>query len=225
MRCTLERRTGTVTSRKLKTPTGPAGVFSVETRRICSSSSKTCTGGAVASSRKGVPSAKNSRSASRYFLALSLAARFGEIAGVPGIPPLLVGLCGVVYVPHDYSPALARSFHGRNVHPELFGFALGGLGSVHLDLRLTLGRFHLIRGSLRLRCRDGPFHFDATLDGLSFKGVLGLGDDGGEDLRFGDCQVGQDLAVQVDLGKLQAVDKFRVGEAMLAGARVDTLDP
>src|SRR5215212_10098530 len=225
MRCTLERRAGTVTSRKLKTPTGPAGVFSVETRRICSSSSNICTGGTDASSRSGVPSARNRRSASRYFLALSLAARFGETAGEPGIPPLLVALCGLVHVPHDHAPALARSFQGRDVHPEFFGLALGRLGGVHLDLRLALRAFRLIRGRFRLRCRDGPLHFDAPLDGLAIKGVLGLGDDGGEDLRFGNRQVGQDLAVKVDLGQLQAVDEPGVGEAVLAGAGVDALDP
>jgi hypothetical protein len=75
----------TLTSRNGKTPTGPAGVSRVDTRGICSSLSKTCRGVVGASARTAVPSARKRRSASRYFLILSLAARFMEIAGPPGI--------------------------------------------------------------------------------------------------------------------------------------------
>src|SRR5215218_6069398 len=46
-----------------------------------------------------------------------------------------------------------------------------------------------------------------------------------ERLRITHGDVGQDLAVQVDLGQLEAVDELAVGHAVEAGGRVDARDP
>src|SRR5215207_3020265 len=124
-----------VTSRKGKTPTGPDGVVSVETRRNCSVLSKTCNGGVEASSSKAVPSATKSRSTSRCFLALSFAARFGEIAGVPGILWLLASPGSLLDVADGDAPALARSLHAGEVHVQLLGLADGGIGRLDFFLR------------------------------------------------------------------------------------------
>src|SRR5918993_698238 len=124
-----------VTSRKGKTPTGPAGVLSVETRRNCSTLSKTCTGAVGASSRTAAPSARKRRSASRCFLALSFAARFGEIAGVPGILRLLVSPGGLLDIADGDAPALARSLHAGEVHVQLLGLTSGGVGRFDFVLR------------------------------------------------------------------------------------------
>ncbi len=80
-------------------------------------------------------------------------------------------------------------------------------------------------GGLWLSRRDGPLYLDTTLDGLTVKSVLGLDHDCGEDLRLRYRKVGQDLAVQVDLGQLQPVDEPRVREAVLPDPGVDALDP
>ena len=55
--------------------------------------------------------------------------------------------------------------------------------------------------------------------------ALGLLDEGGEGRRVGHRHVGEDLAVELDLGELQAVHEGVVGEAVLAGAGVDAHDP
>src|SRR5215212_11075566 len=128
MRRTEDRSSDAPTSRKGKTPTGPAGVWSVETRRSCSIWSKTCKGGVGASSREAAPSAMKSRSTSRCFLALSFAARLREIAGVPGVPWLLVALSGLLDIADRNAPALARSLYAREVHVQLPGLACGGVG-------------------------------------------------------------------------------------------------
>src|SRR5918993_2005920 len=140
-----------VTSRKGKTPAGPAGVLSVETRRNCSTLSKTCRGAEGASSRTAAPSARKRRSASRCFLALSFAARFGEIAGVPGIPWLLVSPGGLLDIADGDAPALARSLHASEVHVQLLGLASSGIGRLDLFLRC----FYLFRLFDLLRRRLG----------------------------------------------------------------------
>src|SRR5271170_3339965 len=43
--------------------------------------------------------------------------------------------------------------------------------------------------------------------------------------RLGDREVGDDLAIQLDAGQLQAVDELGIAQAMLAGAGIDALDP
>src|SRR5215210_5562780 len=100
MRRAEDRSSAALTSMNGKTPAGPAGVLSVETRLNCSTLSKTCNGGVGASSSKTAPSATKSRSTSRYFLVLSFAARLREIAGDPGILWLLLapgGLLDIAY--------------------------------------------------------------------------------------------------------------------------------
>src|SRR5215210_5249666 len=236
-RRTEESSSPAVTSRKGKTPTGPAGVLSVETRRNCSTSSKTCKGVAGAAARIALPSAKNSRSASRRFLVLSLAARFGEIAGVPGIPGLLFVPGGPLDVADGDAPSLARPLHAGEVHVQFLGLARGGFGRRDVGrLGLVLRRLNLFRllcrrlgrtlggwaGLLGLRA---SFYLYPTLDRLPLEGVLRLGHDGAEDLGLRDGEVGQDLAVEIYLGEPEAVDEPGVGEAVLAGAGVDALDP
>src|SRR5215218_8502484 len=124
-----------VTSRKGKTPTGPDGVLSVETRRNWSTLSKTCKGAVGASSRTTAPSARKRRSASRCFLVLSFAACFGEISGVPGIPWLLVSPGGLLDIADGDAPALARSLHAGEVNVQLLGLAAGSFGRLDIDLR------------------------------------------------------------------------------------------
>src|SRR5919107_2497888 len=123
------------TSKKGKTPTGPEGVLSAETRRNCSTLSKTIRGAVGASSRMAAPSARKRRSASRCFLVLSLAARFGEIAGVSGILWLLVSPGGLLDIADGDAPALARSLHAGEVQVQLLGLAAGGIGDLEIILR------------------------------------------------------------------------------------------
>src|SRR5699024_6746871 len=47
----------------------------------------------------------------------------------------------------------------------------------------------------------------------------------GEGSGVGDSQLGQDLAVDLDLGQLQALDQAVVGHVVLASSGVDALDP
>ncbi len=47
----------------------------------------------------------------------------------------------------------------------------------------------------------------------------------GECLRLVDRHVGQDLAVDLDAGLVQAVDETAIGQAVLADGGVDALDP
>src|SRR5215203_6137346 len=239
MRRTEDRSSAALTSRKGKTPAGPAGVWSVEMRRNCSIWSKTCKGGVGASSREAAPSAMKRCSTSRCFLALSFAARLREIAGVPGIPWLLLAPGGLFDIAHGNAPSLARSVYAREVHVQLLGLACGGVGRLDLLIRsfrlyhrLSLLHFICLRcGSLWSLAGgwagwfDAPFHLDPPLDRLSVEGVLRLGHDGAEDLRLRGGEVGQDLAVKVYLGELEPVDEPGVGEAVLAGTGVDTLDP
>src|SRR5919107_2412856 len=236
MRRTEDRSSAASTSRKGKTPTGPAGVWSVETRRNCSAWSKTCNGGVGASSREAVPSAMKSRSTSRCFLTLSLAARLREIAGFPGIPWLLFVPGGLLDVTHGNAPALARSLYAREVYFQLLGLAGGGVGRLDSPIRSfrlfrRLGLLHLLclRGGSLWSLAGGwagrfgaPFYLDPLLDRFSVEGVLRLGHDGAEDLGLRGGKVGQDLAVQVHLGEPEPVDEPGVGEAVLAGAGVDT---
>ena len=57
------------------------------------------------------------------------------------------------------------------------------------------------------------------------EGVLSLLDDGCESSRFPDRQIGEDLTVDLDPGALHAGDELGIGQAVLAGAGIDTLDP
>src|SRR5215210_105901 len=224
-----------VTSRKGKTPTGPVGVLSVETRRICSTTSKTCKGSVGASSRTAVPSARKWRSASRCFLVLSFAARLGEIAGVPGLPWLLVPAGSLLDISDGDAPALSRPLHSGEVDVQLLSLAFGGVGSLGNFFR-SFSLFRLLRllrrqfgrtagGLAGLFGLGAPFYLDPPVDRFSIEGVLRLDHDGAEDLRLSDSEVGQDLAVQVYLCEPQPVDEPGVRHSVLAGAGVDALDP
>src|SRR5829696_1274667 len=221
-----------VTSRKGKTPTGPDGVLSVETRRNRSTLSKTRRGAEGASSRTACPSARKRRSASRCFLVLSLAARFGVIAGIPGILWLLAPLGGLLDIADGDAPALARSLHTGEVHVQLLGLAAGGIGGLEIFVRglylfrLLCRRLGRAAGGWAGLFRLGAsLHLDPPVDRFSVQGVLRLGHDGAEDLGLRDGEVGQDLTVEVYLGEPETVDEPRVGKVMLTGAGVDALDP
>src|SRR3712207_758892 len=109
----------TATSTKEKTPTGPVGVVSVERRLTSSGSLKSLRGGSSDSRMRWVPSAKKSLCASRCFFWLSLAARLREIAGGPGVRPLLVAglrFGRLVHVADGDTAVLARALDGRKIH-------------------------------------------------------------------------------------------------------------
>src|SRR5215212_167551 len=239
-RRTEESKSATLTSRKEKIPTGPAGVLSVETRRTCSTSSKTSKGAVGASSRMALPSARKRRSASRCFLALSFAARLREIAGVSGIPWLRVSLGGLLDIADGDAPALPGPLHAREVHVEFLGLAPGCVGRHDVGRPSVVFRsFSGFRwlgffsgcfggsagGWSRLLGLDASLYLYPPVDRLPVEGVLRLSHDGAEDLGLCDCEVGQDLAVEVYLGEPQPVDQPRVGEAVFAGTGVDALYP
>src|SRR5215218_7572638 len=120
------------TSTKGKTPTGPVGVFSFDKRRTSSALSNSRRGSSLDSRITASPSARKSRSASRYFLRLSLAARLREIAGVSGIrrlPGLRFGC--LLHVADGDATLLACALHLREIHAQLFRLAFGGLGGVY----------------------------------------------------------------------------------------------
>src|SRR4051812_27779212 len=75
----------------------------------------------------------------------------------------------------------------------------------------------------RLPCL-GPGASGGRLRSLG-KRRAGLGDDGAERLAFVHRDIGQDLAVEVDSGELQAVHELAVGQALGADRGVDPLDP
>src|ERR671916_2090086 len=128
-------RSQAATSRKGKTPTGPVGVVSVERRRTSSASLNSFKGGSSDSKVNCVPSAKKSRSASRCFFWLSLAARLMEITGGHRDRRLaLGGLClgRLVHVADGDAAVLAGALDGRKIDAQLLSLALGGLGGVHL---------------------------------------------------------------------------------------------
>ena len=56
-------------------------------------------------------------------------------------------------------------------------------------------------------------------------GVLGDLDELGESRSVVHSQIGQHLAVEVDVGLLQTADELGVGHAVHAGSRVDTGNP
>ena len=60
---------------------------------------------------------------------------------------------------------------------------------------------------------------------VSRKSGLGLLDDGLESLRIGDSQLGESATIQLDAGKVQALDEAVVGDAFGADGSVDALDP
>ena len=60
---------------------------------------------------------------------------------------------------------------------------------------------------------------------VSRKSGLGLLDDGLESLRIGDGQLGESATIQLDAGKVQALDEAVVGDAFGADGSVDALDP
>src|SRR5215210_6234099 len=132
MRSEAAIRTRAGTSTKGKTPTGPVGVFSFDKRRTSSGLSNSRRGSSLDSRITASPSARKSRSASRYFLRLSLAARLREIAGVSGIrrlPGLRFGC--LLHVGDGDATLLARALHLREIHAQLFRLAFGGLGGVY----------------------------------------------------------------------------------------------
>jgi len=55
--------------------------------------------------------------------------------------------------------------------------------------------------------------------------LAGQVDQRGERGRVADRQLGEDLAVHLDAGALEALDEAVVGEAVLPGGRVDAGDP
>src|SRR5918993_218585 len=57
------------------------------------------------------------------------------------------------------------------------------------------------------------------------KRSAGLGDNALEGLALVHRDVGQDLAVEIDSGELQAVHELAVGQAFLADGGIDALDP
>src|SRR5690606_38495258 len=57
------------------------------------------------------------------------------------------------------------------------------------------------------------------------QGAARLFDQGPERLRLADREIRENLAVDVDPGALHAVDELRVGQAMLAHAGIDALNP
>jgi cysteine synthase A len=57
------------------------------------------------------------------------------------------------------------------------------------------------------------------------RSALGLVDQRLEGVRLVDREIRQDLAVDFDAGLVQTVDEAAVGQAVLAGGRVDALDP
>src|SRR3712207_2009308 len=137
MRPAVESSVPADTSTKGKTPTGPVGVVSVERRRTSPGSSNSLFGGSSDSRIRASPSARNRCSASRCFLALSVAARLSEIAGVPGIRTSVVvdlRFGRVLHVADGDAPALARALHGGEVHAEFLGLAFRGFGGVYLAL-------------------------------------------------------------------------------------------
>src|SRR3954471_23569914 len=60
---------------------------------------------------------------------------------------------------------------------------------------------------------------------LLYQRLLGLADQLREGRRLLAGEVGQDLAVDLDAGLLDAVHELRIGEAVLAHAGIDALDP
>ena len=64
-------------------------------------------------------------------------------------------------------------------------------------------------------------------DLLGGRGQRGLGLPGQrlEGLRLGDGKIGENFAVDLDAGVLEAVDKSAVGQAVLAGGGIDALNP
>src|SRR5580700_8350379 len=59
---------------------------------------------------------------------------------------------------------------------------------------------------------------------LGERGLCRL-DNRGEGFRLADCQVGQDLPVELEPGELCPVHELRVGQSVFADAGVDALDP
>src|SRR5215216_1496699 len=130
-----------VTSRKGNTPTGPVGVVSVERRRTSSGSLKSLCGGSLDSRIRFAPSARKSRSASRCFFWLSLPARLSESSGSPGVRRLLVGglrFGRLVDVAHGDAAILARALDASEIHAQLLGPALGGVGRLDVGVLLRL---------------------------------------------------------------------------------------
>src|SRR5918997_2741485 len=170
-------RSQAATSRKGKTPTGPVGVVSVERRRTSSASLNSFKGGSSDSTIKCVPSARKSRSASRCFFWLSLAARLREITGGSGVRRLaVVGLClgSLVHVADGDAAVLAGSLDGRKIDAQLLGLALGGLGGVHLALFLG-GLRHVAHDDLAFGAGSlHRFEVNVQLLGPALGGIRGL---------------------------------------------------
>src|SRR5215216_919915 len=128
----------------------------------------------------------------------------------------------------------ARTFDGGQVHAQFLCLALRRIRGLHLGglFRLRSGFLRLGLGLrfLRLPFRLGllgrpPLDLDAPLDGLAVQGVLDLRGHRSKSLRIGDCQIREDLAVEVYLGQPQPVHEPGVGETVLASPGVYALDP
>src|SRR5690606_34634973 len=63
------------------------------------------------------------------------------------------------------------------------------------------------------------------LGGVGCESCLRLIDESLERCRFTYCEIGENLAVQFDLGLLQTVHKSGIGQAILARTGVDALNP
>src|SRR6476620_6383182 len=87
---------------------------------------------------------------------------------------------------------------------------------VQATKRAPLGRPRRSVGLVGVLCLGGSRRLSRLAGGLGKSGE-GLG------IAHGD--VGQDLAVELDAGQLQAVHELAVAEAVLAGRRVDARDP
>src|SRR5215216_636938 len=121
-----------------------------------------------------------------------------------------------------------------DAHVEFLGSALGRVRGLHFDVLLLfplrsdflrLG-LRFLRLPFRLGLLSGPpLDLDAPLHGLAVQGVLDLRDHRSKSLRIGDCQIREDLAVEVYLGEPQPVHEPGVGETVLASPGVYALDP
>src|SRR5436190_23082448 len=114
----------------------------------------------------------------------------------------------------DEAPAVAPAVQPADVLEELV--VVGGDHVVEATKRAPLGRPRRSFGLSVVLSLGGSRRLSRLAGGLGKSGE-GLG------IAHGD--VGQDLAVELDAGQLQAVHELAVAEAVLAGGRVDAGDP
>ena len=77
------------------------------------------------------------------------------------------------------------------------------------------------------RCRIGRGHGEPVVIAAAAwsSAAFAVATIAGERLGLADREVGQHLAVELDARPLQPVDELRIGQAVLAHAGVDALDP